>query len=48
VKKKKLGFWPLIALIFFTVSGGAYGLETLVGAVGPKWALVLVIALPPL
>ncbi len=43
---RKLGFWPLVALIFFTVSGGAYGLEALVGAVGAKWALILVLALP--
>jgi hypothetical protein len=37
---RKLGFWPLVALIFFTVSGGAYGLETLVGSVGATWALL--------
>ena len=43
---KKLGFWPQVALIFFTVSGGAYGLEALVGAVGAQWALFLVIVLP--
>ncbi len=44
--KKKLGFWQQVALIFFTVSGGAYGLEALVGAVGATWSVILVIALP--
>jgi amino acid transporter len=44
--KKKLGFWQQVALIFFTVSGGAYGLEALVGAVGATWSIILVIALP--
>ena len=43
---RKLGFWPQVALIFFTVSGGAYGLEALVGAVGPRWSVIMVIALP--
>ena len=42
----KLGFWQQVALIFFTVSGGAYGLEALVGAVGAQCSLILVLVLP--
>ena len=36
----------LVCIIFFTVSGGAFGLEPLVGAIGPGWAVVLVLATP--
>ena len=43
---KKLGLGAVVGIIFFTVSGGAYGLEVLVGTVGAFWALVLVILLP--
>jgi amino acid transporter len=46
VARKKLGFWPQVALIFFTVSGGAYGLEAMVGAVGTKWTLLLTLLVP--
>lgn len=46
VEPKKIGFWPQVALIFFTVSGGAYGLEAMVGAVGPRWTLLLVLLVP--
>lgn len=35
-------------MIFFTVSGGAYGLEPLVGAMGAGWAVVLVVVTPVL
>jgi amino acid transporter len=35
-----------VAVVFFTVSGGAYGLEPLVGAVGPAWAVALVVLAP--
>ena len=31
---KKVGFWSQVALTFFIVSGGAYGLEASVGAIG--------------
>ena len=44
--RKKLGFWAQVALIFFTVSGGAYGLEAMVGAVGATWTLWLTLLLP--
>ncbi len=33
-------------MIFFTVSGGAFGLEPLVGAVGAAWAIALVLLTP--
>ena len=44
---RRLNFFPLTGVIFFIVCGGAYGLEPLVGAVGPGWAVVL-IALTPI
>lgn len=46
LNKPKLGLGALVGIIFFTVSGGAYGLEALVGTVGSFWALLLVILLP--
>ena len=45
-KTQKMGLWEVVGIIFFTVSGGAYGLEALVGTVGAFWTLVLVIVLP--
>ena len=41
-----IGLGPLVAVMYFTVSGGPYGLEGLVGLVGPGVALVLLIATP--
>jgi amino acid transporter len=41
-----LGLGPLIAVMFFIVSGGPFGLEGLVGSVGPTLALVLLVATP--
>lgn len=35
-----------MAITFFIVSGGAFGLETAVGAVGPTWTLALVLLIP--
>jgi len=37
---------PLIAVMYFIVSGGPFGLEGLVGSVGPALALLLLIATP--
>ncbi|HTR19799.1 MAG TPA: APC family permease [Gemmatimonadales bacterium] len=37
---------PLVAVMFFTVSGGPFGLEGLVGGVGPGIALLLLVATP--
>ena len=45
-RARRLGFFALVGVIFFTVSGGAYGLEPLVSAVGAGWAVVLVIVTP--
>ncbi|MGH9397930.1 MAG: APC family permease [Terriglobia bacterium] len=42
----QLGRLGLTSVIFFTVSGGAYGLEPLVGALGAGWAVVLILAAP--
>jgi len=44
--KRRLNLIPLIGTIFFIVCGGAYGLEPLVGAVGPCWALILILLTP--
>ncbi len=42
----KLRLGPLVAVMFFTVSGGPFGLEGLVGLVGPGVALLLLVATP--
>lgn len=47
----KLGLWPLVFLTFYSVSGGAFGIEQIVQAAGPLYALLgfsllLVWALP--
>lgn len=43
---KKLRLIPLAAVIFFTVSGGPYGLEPLLGYAGKNGALVLLLITP--
>jgi amino acid transporter len=43
---RRIGLSALVCLIFFTVSGGAFGLEPLVASVGPGWAVVLVLVTP--
>jgi amino acid transporter len=40
--------FALACLIFFTTCGGAFGLEPLIGAVGPGLAVVLIILTPVL
>jgi len=45
-RARRLNFLALVCVIFFVVSGGAYGLEPLVGAVNAGWAVVLVITTP--
>lgn len=42
----KLKLLPLVVVLFFTISGGAYGLEDLVGQSGPGMALVLIVLTP--
>lgn len=45
-RESKVGFWSQVAITFFIVSGGAFGLESAVGAVGPGWTLLLVLVIP--
>ena len=42
----KIGFWAQVALTFFIVSGGPYGLEAAVGAIGAGGTLALVLLVP--
>jgi amino acid transporter len=42
----KVGLLPLIGLMFFTVSGGPYGLEDIVSTSGPGLALLLILVIP--
>jgi amino acid transporter len=44
--ERRLNLLALVCVIFFTVSGGAYGLEPLVGKVGAGWSIVLIIITP--
>jgi amino acid transporter len=43
---RQVAFLPLVAIIFFSVSGGAYSLEALVSASGPGLALLLLALVP--
>ncbi len=43
---RKLSLLGLVCVIFFTVSGGAFGIEPLVGKLGPFWAIALVVITP--
>lgn len=45
-QSRRLNFIPLLGVIFFTVCGGAYGIEALVGKVGAGWAIVLIVVTP--
>lgn len=44
--ERTLTLCPLIALIFFEVSGGPFGVEDAVGAAGPFWALLGFVIFP--
>ena len=44
--ERRLNLFALVSLIFFTVSGGAYGIEPLVGKMGAGWAIALIIITP--
>jgi amino acid transporter len=46
VVRRQLRLLPLVGLMFFTVSGGAYGLEDVVGSSGPGMAVVLILLTP--
>jgi len=43
--KRSLGFWQLLAAIYFCVSGGAFGLEPVV-QLGPGLAILLILVTP--
>jgi len=45
-RARRIGYVGLASVLFFTVSGGPYGLEALVSAVNPGWAFVLVALTP--
>jgi len=45
-RQRRLTLFALACLAFFTASGGAFGLEPLVGAVGPGWAIILILVTP--
>jgi amino acid transporter len=45
-RNRRVTMFALACLIFFTTCGGAFGLEPLVGAVGPGLAVVLIILTP--
>lgn len=45
-KKNKVGLWSQVALTFFIVSGGAYGLESAIAAIGTFWSVVLILLVP--
>lgn len=46
VVTRKLGLGAIIGIIFFSVSGGPYGLEDVVGSAGAGMAIVLIIVTP--
>jgi amino acid transporter len=43
---RKLTLLPLVMVMFFTVSGGAYGIEDVVGSSGAGMALLLIVVTP--
>ncbi|WP_405014012.1 APC family permease [Kitasatospora sp. NBC_01539] len=43
---KRVRMMPLVALIFFSVSGGAYGIEELFSTSGPGMAILLIVVTP--
>ena len=44
--RRELGFVPLLAVLFFNVSGGPYGIEDTVGVFGPGLVLLLLVLTP--
>jgi amino acid transporter len=42
-RERRLKLLALASLIYFTSSGGAFGLEPLIGAIGPMWGGVLIL-----
>ncbi len=48
MRKNKIGFWSQVGITFFIVSGGPYGLESAVGAIGAGRTLLLLFLIPVL
>ena len=46
VLRKQITLIPLIGLIYFSVSGGPYGLEDAISSSGPGMAMLLIIVIP--
>jgi amino acid transporter len=46
--KRDLGLVPLVAIVFFNVSGGPYGIEDMVPSFGPGLTLLLLVLAPVL
>lgn len=44
--QRRLTLLALTCLIYFTTSGGAFTVEPLIGAVGPAWAMALIVLTP--
>jgi len=44
--RRDLGFFPLLAVLFFNISGGPYGIEDAVGVFGPGLVLLLLVLTP--
>ena len=45
-RRGEIGFLSLVAILFFNVSGGPYGLEDAVSTLGPGLVLVLLVVTP--
>jgi amino acid transporter len=45
-KSRRLTLLSLTCVIFFITCGGPFGLEGLIGTVGPGWAIVLIVVTP--
>ncbi|MGH9746963.1 MAG: APC family permease [Candidatus Acidiferrales bacterium] len=45
-RERRLKLLALICIVYFTTCGGPFGLEPLVGAVGPGWTVVLLVVMP--
>lgn len=46
VQKKKVKFIPMVFLMYMFISGGAFGIEDMIGGAGPGIALCILILLP--
>lgn len=45
-RERRLTLFALMSLAYFSTSGGAFGIEPLVGSVGPGWAVALILIAP--